>query len=573
MIELENHFSNNFSFLNGPISQCPTVWKSNGHIESRLGHDLLLKGLHQAAICKSIANEVLPLLKSTIQHYTLVAITQQTGPFSSENYAIENNLDCSMILIDSIIHCYIDIDEDLNSVGQISFETMINTLLTLFNNDFHRLTQLPLIHYLVERLFNHCHDPMWYEKQGSCRFLSQLTLKTFSQQTDWLKKILPKILENLIHVLISLTDEISSGTFEMISTMIKDLIQLYGEISKNDVQPNVLVELFLKSIFSPITSVRTLIYQSLRQLSQLYEENLSRLIEPFKKDLIEKFSSSNLVPMKSQSLLYQITFLDVYIFFRSCEPKISYLTLFDDDLFKELTKLVLTDDNELMKLSVYRCLTQQQSPLYLIELKKLALRTIGEYYDQIDYRERVLRLFYKMLTSLHSNELQTVVYESIEKMLNGHQNDQWRLRFVESYIQQISFYENDKFHCTLPVAQTLFFLSKLSPNSFDERPCEHIFNLIRKLLNIVVQSFRTNFDVQNQHYKVALIFLNLLANLPNSSKRIIESLTILIIKFDRVLMIEVRKQNKRIDLLKYSLCLDRIFFSSRFDTDGTFFRQ
>jgi hypothetical protein len=68
-----------FSFLNGKISECPTIWNTNIKLKSRYAHDLLLQCLHQAATCKTLVDEVLPLLKSTIQHYTLVSLTQQTG--------------------------------------------------------------------------------------------------------------------------------------------------------------------------------------------------------------------------------------------------------------------------------------------------------------------------------------------------------------------------------------------------------------------------------------------------------------------------------------------------------------
>jgi len=68
-----------FSFLNGKISECPIIWTNNIQIKSRQAHDLLLQCLHQAATCKSLTDEVLPLLKSTIQHYTLVSLIQQTG--------------------------------------------------------------------------------------------------------------------------------------------------------------------------------------------------------------------------------------------------------------------------------------------------------------------------------------------------------------------------------------------------------------------------------------------------------------------------------------------------------------
>jgi transformation/transcription domain-associated protein len=300
-----------------------------------------------------------------------------------------------------------------------------------------------------------------------------------------------------------------------------------------------LIELLLNYIFSPINYIRNLIYDCLKQLSQLYQQPISRLIEPFKNDLIKKFSSSNILPFKNQSLIYQITYLDVYIYFRTLEPKINSITLFDDDLFKELTTFIF-DENDYMKYSSYRSLTQQQLTLNIILLKKLALRTIGEYYEQIEYRDRVLRLFYKILTTIQSNELQLIAYESIEKIFNGHQNDQLRLRFVDLYIQQISFYDNEKLNLTTQVAQTLFYLAKLSPNSFDERLCEQILNLIRKLMQTIAQTFRSNFDTQNQFYKTCLILLDLLATLPVSSKKIIDNLTILILKFDKHLSIEVR---------------------------------
>jgi len=46
----------------------------------------------------------------------------------------------------------------------------------MFNNNYERITQLPLINYLLETLYNHCHDRMWYAKQGSCRFFYELCI-------------------------------------------------------------------------------------------------------------------------------------------------------------------------------------------------------------------------------------------------------------------------------------------------------------------------------------------------------------------------------------------------------------
>ena len=532
--DLVAHLLNHSSFLTGKISECPPVWNRHLEVNSRHGHDLLLQCLHQAATCKTLADEVLPVLKSTIHHYALVALTQQTGPLAPEIYDVNDSIDCSMILIDSIVACYVDIDDESNAIGRISFDSLFQTLLVINNNDHHRLTQLPLMDYLLQTLSNHCHDRMWYSKQGACRFLHQLTLQYFPKQTDWFLKHLPMIFHGYFHVVISLTDEISSGTLDILSSMIKEFLEHYAQIPFNEQFHESFIGLLLSYLFSPINYLRNLIFNCLRQLSQLFHQTITRLIEPFRQELVKKFAAANFLPLKNQSLIYQITYLDVYIFFRSLEPKPSYITLFDDDLFKELTTLISHEEAELVKISSYRSLTAQQLSLNLIRLKKLAIRTIGEYYEQIDYRDRVLRLFYKILTSISSNELQLVAYETIEKILS----DQLRSRFVESYLQQIFFYDNEKFHLTLQMAQTLFYLAKLSPNSFDERLCEQIVNLIRKLLQNLLGPFRTNFDPQNQCYKIALIFLDLLATLPSASKRIIESLTVLILKYDKHLMIE-----------------------------------
>lgn len=77
--DLVRHLLNHSSFLNGQISEHSLIWNKNIEIKSRHIHDLLLQCLHQAATCKPLTDEVLPILKSTIQHYTLVSLTQQTG--------------------------------------------------------------------------------------------------------------------------------------------------------------------------------------------------------------------------------------------------------------------------------------------------------------------------------------------------------------------------------------------------------------------------------------------------------------------------------------------------------------
>ncbi|CAF3137563.1 unnamed protein product [Rotaria socialis] len=535
--DLVTHLLNHSSFLNGNISECPLVWNANIELKSHYGHILLLQCLHQAATCKTLADEVLSILKSTIQHYALVSLTRQIGPSSSETYDTTDNIDCSTILIDSIVSCYIDIEDELNAIGRISFETLLNTLLTIFNSDYQRITKLPILNYLITTLRNHCHDRMWYSKQGSCRFLHQLCLNYFRKETEWFMKNFSEILNEFFHVIISLTDEISSGTLDIISNMIKEFFEHYTSIKSNENLNENLIELLLNYIFSPIIYIRNLVYDCLRQLSYSFQQPILRLIEPFKSDLIKKFSSSNILPFKNQSLMYQITYLDVYIYFRTLEPKISYITLYDDDLFKDLSTFIF-DENDLIKSSSYRSLTQQQLTLNLTVLKKLAVRTLGEYHEQIEYRDRVLRLFFKILTTIQSNELQLIAYETIEKIFTGHQNDQLRSRFVDLYVQKLPFQDYEKLNLTPQMAQTLFCLSKLSPNSFDERLCEQILNLIRRLMQTIAQTFRSIVDTQNQYYKSCLILLDLLATLPTSSKKIIESLTMLILKFDKHLMIE-----------------------------------
>ena len=459
-------------------------------------------------------------------------------PLCSDNCGTKRNIDYSIILIDSIVSCYVDIDDELNSVARTSFDTLFHTLLIMCNNDYQRLTQLPLICYLVDTLYNHCHDRMWFSKQGSCRFLHQLCFTYFSSETNWFLENLNQILNGFFHVFISLTDEISSGTLDILSSMIKELLEKYARIKLYKDLDDKLIELLLNYVFSPIAYVRNLIYDCLRQLSDLLKQPILCLIEPFRNYLINKFSSSNILPFKYQSLIYQITYLDVYIYFRTLDPKITYITLFDDDLFNELATLIF-DENDLIQSSSHRSLTQQQLTLNKMSLKKLSIRTLGEYYEHISYHDRVLRLFYKILITIKSNELQLVAYESLERIFNSCQHDHLRIRFVDLSIQKFALHDYEKLNLTPEMAQTLFYLSKLSPNSFDERLCEHILNLIRRLMQNIAQTFRSIIDPQNQCYKTCLTLLELLAKLPSSSRKIIECLTILILKFDKHLMIEV----------------------------------
>jgi hypothetical protein len=81
-----------------------------------------------------------------------------------------------------------------------------------------------MVNYLVETLHQHCHDRMWYAKRAVCRFLFDLTVKYFSKQFIWLQTYFRRILHGYFHVIVSLTDEISSGTLDSLSSMIKDLL-------------------------------------------------------------------------------------------------------------------------------------------------------------------------------------------------------------------------------------------------------------------------------------------------------------------------------------------------------------
>ncbi|CAF1003204.1 unnamed protein product, partial [Didymodactylos carnosus] len=553
--ELVQYFLSHQTFLNGKICQQSSTWnKINSIIQPyRYYHDLLFKCLYQAAaINKDLENDTLSMIKATIRHYTLVSLTQQTGPFVSDIYGENrlNGMDCSLILIDSIISAYIHEDNEINDIGRLSLEIFVDTLLTILNGDYIRLLSLPIWDYFIQRICHQSHDPIWFSKNGACRIINELTTNYFKNSNEFLLRYIVQFIRSLFFIILSLTNEITAGTIDLATDEVQRLLkQCFVDVNNNEqkIIREVISEL-ISHITSPISSIRELSFDCLKKLSEYLSQPLSILFEPFKIIFHQNIFSLKHLPLKYQSINFQLALMESYTFIRTLEPKFnllyssltrSDLTTFDDELFKDLSYLCLTNEDDLIKQQpCYRHSDAQQ----LLTIKKQAVRTICVYHEANEHREKVLRLIYKMVT-LSTGELQESAFECFQQILANHA-DALKLRFVENYLQQITPLSQqqqtlDGKCLTLNIAQVCAYLAKLAPQAFDEKLCDVLLNNVRKLLETIVNTYRTITNIANNtELKTCIIILELFSSLPTCSQHLIEQLTILILRTEKHLMIE-----------------------------------
>ena len=138
---------------------------------------MAVTGMFVAAAIKELRQSVLPTMVALVRHYTMVAITQQAGPFpvtvgggnGSSLVGKQSKLSGMdpLVLIDALAVIMGHEEKELCKPGHLAMVLVLDTATNILG-DKERACQLPLMEYLAEKMCGLCYERAWYAKLGGC---------------------------------------------------------------------------------------------------------------------------------------------------------------------------------------------------------------------------------------------------------------------------------------------------------------------------------------------------------------------------------------------------------------------
>ena len=145
---------------------------------------MAVTGMFVAAAIKELRQSVLPTMVALVRHYTMVAITQQAGPFpvtiggnggqagsngGSSLTGKQSKLSGMdpLVLIDALAVIMGHEEKELCKPGHLAMVLVLDTATNILGTK-ERACQLPLMEYLAEKMCGLCYERAWYAKLGGC---------------------------------------------------------------------------------------------------------------------------------------------------------------------------------------------------------------------------------------------------------------------------------------------------------------------------------------------------------------------------------------------------------------------
>ncbi|XP_011912455.1 transformation/transcription domain-associated protein isoform X5 [Macaca thibetana thibetana] len=458
-----------------------------------------LTGAFMSAVIKDLRPSALPFVASLIRHYTMVAVAQQCGPFLLPCYQVGSQPSTAMfhseengskgmdplVLIDAIAICMAYEEKELCKIGEVALAVIFDVASIILGSK-ERACQLPLFSYIVERLCACCYEQAWYAKLGgvvSIKFLMErlpLTWVLQNQQT---------FLKALLFVMMDLTGEVSNGAVAMAKTTLEQLLMRCATPLKDEERAEEIVAAQEKSfhhvthdlvreVTSPNSTVRKQAMHSLQVLAQVTGKSVTVIMEPHKEVL------QDMVPPKKHLLRHQpanaqIGLMEGNTFCTTLQPR-----LFTMDLnvvehkvfYTELLNLCEAEDSALTKLPCYKSLPS------LVPLRIAALNALAACNYLPQSREKIIAALFKALNSTNS-ELQEAGEACMRKFLEGAtiEVDQ-----IHTHMRPLLMMLGDYRSLTLNVVNRLTSVTRLFPNSFNDKFCDQMMQHLRKWMEVVV---------------------------------------------------------------------------------------
>ncbi|CAK8696388.1 unnamed protein product [Clavelina lepadiformis] len=536
------------------------------------------KALTAAFMCvviKDLRQSALPFVAHVVRHYTLIAITQQAGPFpvthkqkqfgllgyTTDSAGMRSVMD-PLVVVDAIADCMAYEEKELCKIGNIALLIIVKVTATVLGCR-ERAAELPLFSYVVEKMCACCYDRAWYAKYGGCsaiKYLMEL------MPVKWVLEQQYIFLRALLFVMMDLTNEVSSGAVDIAKVILKELlVKCATPLPKDMVKYEEILLLqqtsfkkimheLVREVTSPNQLVREQATQSLQTLADISgHKSVTDIMIPHQSVLADMIPPRKHL-LRHQPVNTQIGLIEGNTFCNSLQPRLFTLDLNVKEhkvFFTELYNICEADDHALRKLACYK---NVQS---LIPLRSSAMKALSVLYYIAQVREKIINVLFKQLGS-ESYQLMKTAEDCIKRFLKGMEIEGKPIEtdVVHNAMRPTLLKMGDYRNLTLTVVHHLAALSRLFPNTFNEKLCEQLFAHLNKWLDtalhkqISVQSSTLStasvsgspqdqeFDVSHELELCAAI-LEIFHLIPLAPQALLEPLIALVVKTEAGLMLEI----------------------------------
>ncbi|XP_019712857.1 transformation/transcription domain-associated protein isoform X2 [Hippocampus comes] len=510
-----------------------------------------LTGAFMSAVIKDLRPSALPFVASLIRHYTMVAVAQQCGPFLLPCYQLGSQPSTAMfhseengskgmdplVLIDAIAICMAYEEKELCKIGEVALAVIFDVASIILGSK-ERACQLPLFSYIVERLCACCYEQAWYAKLGGV-----VSIKFLMERLPliWVLQNQLTFLKALLFVMMDLTGEVSNGAVAMAKTTLEQLLvrcatPLKDEektedlLTAQDKSFHMVTHDLVREVTSPNSTVRKQAMHSLQVLAQVTGKSVTVIMEPHKEVL------QDMVPPKKHLLRHQpanaqIGLMEGNTFCTTLQPRLFTMDLnvMEHKVFyTELLNLCEADDAALMKLPCYKSLPS------LVPLRIAALNALAACNYLPQSREKIIAALFKALNSTNS-ELQEAGEACMRKFLEGAtiEVDQ-----IHTHMRPLLMMLGDYRSLTLNVVNRLTSVTRLFPNSFNDKFCDQMMQHLRKWMEVVVITHKGGQRSDGSEMKICSAIINLFHLIPAAPQTLVKPLLEVVMKTERAMLIE-----------------------------------
>ncbi|XP_060883442.1 transformation/transcription domain-associated protein isoform X2 [Labrus mixtus] len=510
-----------------------------------------LTGAFMSAVIKDLRPSALPFVASLIRHYTMVAVAQQCGPFLLPCYQLGSQPSTSMfhseengskgmdplVLIDAIAICMAYEEKELCKIGEVALAVIFDVASIILGSK-ERACQLPLFSYIVERLCACCYEQAWYAKLGGV-----VSIKFLMERLPliWVLQNQLTFLKALLFVMMDLTGEVSNGAVAMAKTTLEQLLVRCATPLKDEEKTEELLAAqdksfhmvthdLVREVTSPNSTVRKQAMHSLQVLAQVTGKSVTVIMEPHKEVL------QDMVPPKKHLLRHQpanaqIGLMEGNTFCTTLQPRLFTMDLnvMEHKVFyTELLNLCEAEDAALMKLPCYKSLPS------LVPLRIAALNALAACNYLPQSREKIIAALFKALNSTN-NELQEAGEACMRKFLEGAtiEVDQ-----IHTHMRPLLMMLGDYRSLTLNVVNRLTSVTRLFPNSFNDKFCDQMMQHLRKWMEVVVITHKGGQRSDGSEMKICSAIINLFHLIPAAPQTLVKPLLEVVMKTERAMLIE-----------------------------------
>uniref|UniRef100_A0A669F2A0 Transformation/transcription domain-associated protein n=1 Tax=Oreochromis niloticus TaxID=8128 RepID=A0A669F2A0_ORENI len=523
-----------------------------------------LTGAFMSAVIKDLRPSALPFVASLIRHYTMVAVAQQCGPFLLPCYQLGSQPSTAMfhseengsqgmdplVLIDAIAICMAYEEKELCKIGEVALAVIFDVASIILGSK-ERACQLPLFSYIVERLCACCYEQAWYAKLGGV-----VSIKFLMERLPliWVLQNQLTFLKALLFVMMDLTGEVSNGAVAMAKTTLEQLLVRCATPLKDEEKTEELLAAqdksfhmvthdLVREVTSPNSTVRKQAMHSLQVLAQVTGKSVTVIMEPHKEVL------QDMVPPKKHLLRHQpanaqIGLMEGNTFCTTLQPRLFTMDLnvMEHKVFyTELLNLCEAEDAALMKLPCYKSLPS------LVPLRIAALNALAACNYLPQSREKIIAALFKALNSTN-NELQEAGEGCMRKFLEGAtiEVDQ-----IHTHMRPLLMMLGDYRSLTLNVVNRLTSVTRLFPNSFNDKFCDQMMQHLRKWMEVVVITHKggqrsdgsvskliSDLPTRKTEMKICSAIINLFHLIPAAPQTLVKPLLEVVMKTERAMLIE-----------------------------------